>query len=79
MCGLCARATSPSATNGKPAANQLIRWHGDRHAILGFADAFVVRLRRLYDCDPVAIIARLAITRGQRDLLVDTYSGIGSG
>jgi hypothetical protein len=59
--------------------NQLIKWHGDRHAILGFADALVVQLRRLFGCDPVAIIARLEITAGQRDLLLDTYHGNGSG
>ena len=59
--------------------NQLIKWHGDRHAILGFADALVVQLRQLFGCDPVAIIARLEITAGQRALLLDTYHGKGSG
>jgi predicted nucleotidyltransferase len=59
--------------------NQLIKWHGDRNAILGFADALVVQLRRLFGCDPQAIIARLAITAGQRELLLDTYRGNGSG
>jgi hypothetical protein len=58
--------------------NQLIKWHGDRHAILGFADALVVQLRRLFGCDPVAIIARLEVTAGQRELLLDTYRGKGS-
>jgi hypothetical protein len=59
--------------------NQLIRWHGDRHAILGFADALVVHLRRLFGSDPVAIIARLQITGGQRELLLDTYRSEGPG
>jgi hypothetical protein len=59
--------------------NQLIKWHGDRHAILGFADALVVQLRRLFGCDPVAIAVRLAITAGQRELLLDTYDGKGAG
>jgi hypothetical protein len=58
--------------------NQLIKWHGDRHAILGFADALVVQLRRLFGCDPVAIIARLEVTAAQRELLLDTYRGKGS-
>jgi hypothetical protein len=57
----------------------LVKWHGDRHAILGFADALVVQLRRLFGCDPVASIARLEITAGQRALLLDTYDGRGSG
>lgn len=55
--------------------NQLIKWHGDRHAILGFADALVVQLRRLFGCDPIATIARLEITAGQRGLLLDSYHG----
>jgi hypothetical protein len=59
--------------------NQLIKWHGDRHAILGFADALVIQLRRLFGADPVAIIARLQVTPGQRELLLDTYRGKGSG
>lgn len=59
--------------------NQLIKWHGDRHAILGFADALVDQLRQRFGCDPVAIIDRLAVTAGQRALLLDTYHGKGSG
>jgi hypothetical protein len=59
--------------------NQLIKWHGDRHAILGFADALVEQLRRQFGCDPVAIIARLEVTPGQRALLLDAYHGKGSG
>jgi hypothetical protein len=55
--------------------NQLIKWHGDRHAILGFADALVVQLRRLFGCDPAATIARLEVTAGQRELLLDSYHG----
>jgi hypothetical protein len=55
--------------------NQLIKWHGDRHAILGFADALVVQLRRLFGFDPVAIIARLEVTASQREVLLDTYRG----
>ena len=59
--------------------NQLIKWHGDRHAILGFADALVVQLQRLFGRDPIATIARLEITAGQRALLLDSYRGKGSG
>jgi hypothetical protein len=59
--------------------NQLIKWHGDRHAILGFADALVVQLQRLFGCDPMATIARLEVTTGQRELLLDSHHGEGSG
>lgn len=59
--------------------NQLIKWHGDRHAILGYADALVVQLRTLFGKDPVAVIARLEVTAGQRELLLDTYRDKGSG
>jgi hypothetical protein len=55
--------------------NQLIKWHGDRHAILGFADALVDQLRRLFGSDPVAIIDRLQVTAGHRALLLDEYRG----
>ncbi|HET7500913.1 MAG TPA: hypothetical protein VFK02_07925 [Kofleriaceae bacterium] len=59
--------------------NQLVKWHGDRHAILGFADALVIQLQRLFGCAPVATIARLDLTTGQRDLLLDTYRDKGPG
>jgi len=59
--------------------NQLIKWHGDRHAILGFADALVDQLRRRFGCDPVAIIGRLQLTPGHRALLLDEYRDKGSG
>jgi hypothetical protein len=58
--------------------NQLVRWHGDRHAILGFADALVDQLRQRFGSDPVAVIARLEVTAGHRALLLDAYRGKGS-
>jgi predicted nucleotidyltransferase len=57
--------------------NQLVKWHGDRHAILGFADALVVELQRLFGCEPAAIIARLEVTAAQRGLLRDAHHGNG--
>ena len=59
--------------------NQLVKWHGDRHAILGFADALLDQLQRRFGCDPVAVIARLELTAGQRALLLETHHGKGSG
>jgi hypothetical protein len=50
-------------------------WHGDRHAILGFADAFASVLQQRYSTDPVATISRLDVTPGQRELLLDGYHG----
>jgi hypothetical protein len=58
--------------------NQLIRWHGDRHAILGFADALVIQLQRLYGCEPAQIIGRLEVTAGQRELLLEAYHDRGT-
>lgn len=46
---------------------------------LGFADALVIQLQRLFGRDPIATIARLEITAGQRELLLDSYHGKGSG
>jgi hypothetical protein len=55
--------------------NQLIKWHGDRHAILGFADALVVQLDRLFHVDAAATIGQLHVTAGQRELLRDSHRG----
>lgn len=55
--------------------NQLARWHGDRHAIIGFADALVIQLQRLYASDPLSVIPQLDLTAGQRELLLETYGG----
>jgi hypothetical protein len=73
---LIAPRTTPDALLDR--WNQLIKWHGDRHAILGFADALVDQLRQRFGCDPVPIIARLAVTAGHRALLLDAYRGKGS-
>jgi hypothetical protein len=59
--------------------NQLVKWHGDRHAILGFADALVVQLQQWYGCEPGAIVVRLDVTPGQRELLLESHRGNGSG
>ena len=59
--------------------NHIIKWHGDRQAILGFADALVLQLQQRYGRDPVATIGRLDVTAGQRELLLDSYHGNGSG
>jgi hypothetical protein len=58
--------------------NQLIKWHGDRNAILGFADALVAQLQQRYGYDPIALIGRLDVTPGQRELLLDSHHGKGS-
>jgi len=58
--------------------NQLVKWHGDRHAILGFADAFVVQMVKQYGWGARSVIERLELTRGHRELLVETYTKDGS-
>jgi len=55
--------------------NQLVKWHGDRQAILGFADALVVQLGRLFGTDAAATIGQLDVTAGQRELLLDSHRG----
>jgi hypothetical protein len=54
--------------------NELVRWHGARHAILGFAGAFVRLAQRLFAADPRGLIERMDVTRGQRELLIETYA-----
>ncbi|MEI7606455.1 MAG: hypothetical protein WCJ64_03620 [Rhodospirillaceae bacterium] len=39
--------------------NQLIKWHGNRNAIMGFADSFVITLHNLYNLSKKEIIAKL--------------------
>jgi len=58
--------------------NQLIKWHGDRHAVLGFADALVVQLQQRYGCDPAANYPAARVTIGQRMLLLESYPDGGS-
>ena len=55
--------------------NQLVKWHGDRAAILGYADAFLAELVRLYSVRPLEVIERLALTTGQRDELRAAHGG----
>jgi hypothetical protein len=54
--------------------NQFVRWHGDRHAILGFADALLVHLKRLFGSEPRDIIHRLAVTDAQKQLLNESHT-----
>jgi hypothetical protein len=54
--------------------NQLVHWHGDRHAILGFADALLVHLKRLFGSEPRDIIHRLAATDSQKQLLHESHT-----
>lgn len=70
---LLAQRTTADALVGR--WNQLIKWHGDRHAILGYADALVIELERLFARDPATIVARLEITAGQRELLLESHRG----
>lgn len=55
--------------------NQLSAWHGDRGAILGYADALVVHLARLFGYPPSATIAALALTTAQRAALSESHAG----
>lgn len=53
--------------------NQLQAWHGDRSAVMGFADALVAALVRLHGADPATIIDQLAVTPTTREALRDAW------
>lgn len=71
---LLAPHTSPAPLASR--FNQLLKWHGDRGAILGYADAFVRALTDLYDVDPAALIADIDaadyVTRELTDAWLDS-------
>lgn len=53
--------------------NELVRWHGDRRAILGFADATVAQLARRFGCEAREVIERLEVTADQRQVLREAH------
>ena len=57
--------------------NQLVQWHGDRRAVLGFADATVTELVRRYGAAARDVIERLAVTPGQREALKESHGVAG--
>ncbi len=70
---LLAPHTSPAPLVAR--FNQLLRWHGDRGAILGYADSFVRTVTELYDVDAASLIddidAAAYVTRELTDAWLD--------
>jgi hypothetical protein len=53
--------------------NELVVWHGDRRSILGFADAFVREVVRLFGGTSRGVIDRLNVTEEQRESLREAH------
>ncbi|MBL8787230.1 MAG: nucleotidyl transferase AbiEii/AbiGii toxin family protein [Deltaproteobacteria bacterium] len=57
-----------------PRFNQVVRWHGDRHAVLGYADLFVASLAQHFGAAPMTVIATLAVPQHVRAELEATHA-----
>lgn len=53
--------------------NQLQAWHGDRSAVMGFADALLAALVRFHGADPATVIDELAVGPTTREALRDAW------
>ncbi|MEW6751821.1 MAG: nucleotidyl transferase AbiEii/AbiGii toxin family protein [Candidatus Latescibacterota bacterium] len=53
--------------------NTLVQWHGDRHALAGFADEVVVQLRSSFGCG-VEVIGRLDLPELVRRMLWEVHA-----
>lgn len=54
--------------------NQLAAWHGDRGAVLGFADAFVTRLVADFGADATETISRLRLAPYMLEALRESHA-----
>jgi hypothetical protein len=54
--------------------NQMIKWHGNRSAVLGYTDSFVIRLVQSYSVDARNLIAQLEVADYIKDELLETHS-----
>ncbi len=54
--------------------NTLVAWHGDRGAVLGFADAFVAALVSHFGADPRGVIEDLEVPPYIRDALRESHA-----
>lgn len=69
---LLAARTTPGALIER--FNTLARWHGNRGAVLGYADEFVRRLETLYGLPPPEVIPRLQLPHHMQELLWESHS-----
>ena len=69
---LLAARTTPGALIER--FNTLARWHGNRGAVLGYADEFVRRLETLYGLPPPEVIPQLHLPHHMQELLWESHS-----
>ena len=67
---LIARRTSADALTER--FNTVVKWHGDRNAVISFADSFVDYVSQKFDKDPAAVIEALNVPDFIKDMLRDT-------
>lgn len=68
---LLAARTTPAALLAR--FHVLAAWHGDRRALMGYADAFVAELARLYGMDPLPLIEQMTIPEYVKAALREAY------
>lgn len=66
---LIARRTTPDALIER--FNTVVKWHGDRNAIMAFADGFVEYLCREFDSEPASAIEKISVPDFIKEMLRD--------
>jgi len=59
--------------------NVIWKWHGNRDAVLGYADRFVAALCQFADVPPLDVIARLTLPAYVLKLLYETWNNLSPG
>lgn len=53
--------------------NSICKWHGNRHALIGYADDFVRQLEKCHALNPTHIVKLLELPTFIKDMLWETY------
>jgi hypothetical protein len=54
--------------------NIIVKWHGDRDSVLGYADSFVDAMKKFGNHDPVDVISSLNLSKYMIALLYESWS-----
>jgi hypothetical protein len=54
--------------------NIIVKWHGDRDSVLGYADSFVATMKKFGNHDPVDVISSLNLSKYMIALLYESWS-----
>jgi len=54
--------------------NIIVKWHGDRDAVLGYADSFVSAMKKFGNHNPLDVISKLNISKFMIELLYESWS-----